>query len=329
MFMMDISSDPKAFASPQKWTFDRSRYPVKYYFTNFRRARQISPHAAASPLSPFSTDIQSCGLWLESLIKDVPLLRGPLLPLTQAMKSGSFTADGARRLFEARARSLNLSKDKFLWDEKVISVRWRPSSRPDDEEEVKPEQPGIRRAKTMIIRPGMGTSRMQTTKSSSLHPPSMVRSKSNPVPQENTKKDVFGDLSFVQGDKPTLSPISLSEPPVSFPGSAKELESTALSPNTNATSPVFTISSLSSSSLETPSSPPSVQTSISQRRRKTTLALGTVFSRKTHTSSFSLGALAQESGSDASSVPVRPPSLMKIGRSISMPVAGSGTWVKM
>lgn len=249
MIMMDISSDPNAFAS-EKWSFDRSRYPVKYYFTNFRRARQVSPTTAASPISPFAKDIQSCGLWLESLVRDIPLLRGPLLPLTQAMKSGTFTADGARRLFEARARSLNLSNDKFPWDEKVASVRWRPSSRPDEEEELKPES-GIRRARTLGVRPGMGASRMRVTEtpSSLLHPPPLIRSQSNPIPKENTKKDVFGDLSFVHDVKPARSiPVSFSEL-ASLPRSEKESESTStststLSPNTNMPSPIFTISSL-------------------------------------------------------------------------------------
>ncbi|KAJ3757008.1 hypothetical protein EV360DRAFT_19114, partial [Lentinula raphanica] len=95
---------------PSQWTFDRSRYPVKYYFTNFRRARQISAPIttlAPSPSSPFTKEIQSCGEWLETLIQDIHLLTAPLLPLTQAMTSGTFTADGARKLFEARIRSLN------------------------------------------------------------------------------------------------------------------------------------------------------------------------------------------------------------------------------
>ncbi|KAJ4000656.1 hypothetical protein F5050DRAFT_1541762, partial [Lentinula boryana] len=115
MFMMDISSDPEAFASGThtNWTFDRNRYPVKYYFTNFRRARQISPPIIAtpapSPSSPFTQEVQSCGKWFEALIEGIHSFRGPLLPLTQAMTSGTFTADAARKLFEARIRSLNLS----------------------------------------------------------------------------------------------------------------------------------------------------------------------------------------------------------------------------
>ncbi|KAJ3850272.1 hypothetical protein EV368DRAFT_730, partial [Lentinula lateritia] len=98
-------------AAPSQWNFDRSRYPVKYYFTNFRRARQISPPViatpASSPSSPFTKDVQSCGKWLEAVVNDIHPVHESLLPLTQAMVSGTFTADGARKLFEARARSLS------------------------------------------------------------------------------------------------------------------------------------------------------------------------------------------------------------------------------
>ncbi|KAJ4483694.1 hypothetical protein J3R30DRAFT_3450867 [Lentinula aciculospora] len=376
MFMMDISSDPDAFVSSPKWTFDRSRYPVKYYFTNFRRARQISPpsifNSASSSSLPFTQDVQSCGKWLEALVKDIHSLNGSLIPLTQAMTSGTFTADGARKLFEARVRSLNLTRDKSLWDNQVASVRWRPVMQPlkPSETEFK-DRLDAKRANTFDVacsvpsRPGIGASRTSVTEATSvitkpitaikmsLRPPGFItRSKSNPIPapQENTRRGIFGDLSFAKTF--TEEPISIqSEIMKDTESESKTTPTTITSPappsplsflNSSAnsqlhhakvsSSPVFNIPSLvifpSSSpltSLPEFSSPQQTeqpqhsrhhqQSTISQAQRKRrTTALGTgIFSRKTSQYAPSLGNLGSSN----------PTSLSRIGRSISMPVTVS------
>lgn len=406
MFMMDISSDPGAFAfSPgTEWNFDRSRYPVKYYFTNFRRARQISPPVistpAPSPSSPFTKDVQSCGKWLEAVVNDIHPVHESLLPLTQAMVSGTFTADGARKLFEARVRSLSSSRDKSLWDGEVPSVRWKPMVQPGKESG---ETLYVKRAKTIHVaqsRPGMVVSHTRVTEASITSklttlstmdlplPAQISRSKSNPipVPQENARKDVFGDLSFVKSVDPGVtSPVSLlntffSDEPVALRSTKSEqpdsdIGSTTtttkvispapsrplsfLSPNLHAhtkvsPSPVFTIPSLVTfpSRFALPSLPElslqpeqhhqyhqhQPQTSLLRRK---TLALGTgLFTRKALQYAPSLGGpgssnsvaavVDEESDVGLSSMstcaPTLPTPLMKIGRSISMPISGSETW---
>ncbi|KAJ3749274.1 hypothetical protein DFH05DRAFT_1476172 [Lentinula detonsa] len=401
MFMMDISSDPEAFASGThtNWTFDRNRYPVKYYFTNFRRARQISPPIivtpAPSPSSPFTKEVQSCGKWFEALIEGIYSLRGPLLPLTQAMNSGTFTADAARKLFEARIRSLNLSTDMSLWDDKITSVRWRPASQPSEfcVKELRGGKSDVQRQKTLHVtcaaglrpsRPGLGASRTRVTEtnvstfsSTALPSPgSITRSKSHPisvVPQENIRKDVFGDLSFAKSSGVANNVTSTLEESISVrftksndsvsegdsrtsPGPSSPFN--LLSPGANShrtkipPSPVFTIPSLVTFSSPAPlgslpelSSPqleqPQQQNPLLQTpTRRKTFALGTgIFSRKSIHYGPSLGLLGasnsvaghveeeREIGSSNIDAVVssRPSSLMKIGRSFSMPSTGSGT----
>ncbi|KAJ3988825.1 hypothetical protein F5890DRAFT_1489372 [Lentinula detonsa] len=354
MFMMDISSDPEAFASGThtNWTFDRNRYPVKYYFTNFRRARQISPPIivtpAPSPSSPFTKEVQSCGKWFEALIEGIYSLRGPLLPLTQAMNSGTFTADAARKLFEARIRSLNLSTDMSLWDDKITSVRWRPASQPSEfcVKELRGGKSDVQRLKTLHVtcaaglrpsRPGLGASRTRVTEtnvstfsSTALPSPgSITRSKSHPisvVPQENIRKDVFGDLSFAKSSgvannvTSTLSEESISVrftksndsvsegDPRTSPGPSSPFN--LLSPGANShrtkipPSPVFTIPSLVTFSSPAPLgslpelSSPQLEQSQQQNpllqtpTRRKTFALGTgIFSRKSIHYGPSLGLL--------------------------------------
>ncbi|KAJ4493880.1 hypothetical protein C8J55DRAFT_500068 [Lentinula edodes] len=408
MFMMDISSDPGAFASSPgtEWNFDRSRYPVKYYFTDFRRARQISPPVistpAPSPSSPFTKDVQSCGRWLQAVVNDIHPVHESLLPLTQAMVSGTFTADGARKLFEARARSLSLSRDKSLWDNEVPSVRWKPMVQPGKEFE---EKSYVKRSKTIHVaqsRPGMGVSHTRVTEASTttkhtafstmdVPPPAHIsRSKSNPIPipQENSRKDVFGDLSFVKSVDPGVTtPVSLlntffpDEPVVLRSAKSKESDSdigstttltkvnspapsrplSFLNPNPHAhakvpPTPVFTIPSLATfpSRATLPSLPElSLQQHPEQHYqhhqhqpptsllRRKTLALGTgLFSRKALQYAPSLGGpgssnsvaavVDEESAVGLSSMstlaPTLPTPLMKIGRSISMPISGSETW---
>ncbi|KAF8905551.1 hypothetical protein CPB84DRAFT_1771703 [Gymnopilus junonius] len=117
--VLSTSSHPKATTSSPR--FDRMSYPVRYYLVNFTESRRIpletlfpssSPATPSEgpqsiPACPFRRDVQNCGTLFENLLDDVPSILPKFKSLTKAMIHGSFTADDARRLFEALCRSLD------------------------------------------------------------------------------------------------------------------------------------------------------------------------------------------------------------------------------
>ncbi|KAF5388827.1 hypothetical protein D9757_005627 [Collybiopsis confluens] len=291
IFMMDISSDPEAFTSTCP-KFDYSRYPVKYYFSDLRKARKVSGSLDASSSSLFTQEVQSCGSWLERLLFSSQALHSrlgsPFLPLIQAMKSRTFSADGARKLFEARVKSLNLVKDKLSLDAKVPAVQWRPFER-----DICNESRVVRRHTASMTRsissdsqmslkvskqPGTGASQVRLAltigagvsgRGNRLRAGSLARSKSSPHPiptlRENKRKEVFGDLSFVKSSSASdVIKSNTSSHALSTLGDkikskeAEDSDSTVLmSPSAgmtgiravSPTSPVFTIASLDLASL--------------------------------------------------------------------------------
>ncbi|KDR84956.1 hypothetical protein GALMADRAFT_204580 [Galerina marginata CBS 339.88] len=126
-YMMDSSSasqTPAPTASDDESTshpFDRSAYPVRYYFVDFTQATRIpleSLFPSSSPATPsgelqtratcpFKRDVQGCGSLFERLLDNVPPVATKFKSLTKAMVQGGFTADDARRLFEALCRSID------------------------------------------------------------------------------------------------------------------------------------------------------------------------------------------------------------------------------
>ena len=128
----DPSTTPKGFGdgdrhhhryliqSTDTANFDRSIYPVRYYFVNFTRTRRIQRGSSdrltvSSPSyserrSPFKKDVKELGTLLERLMTDMPsVVCTKLRVLTKAMTVGGFEAEDARKLFEALAQSLDRS----------------------------------------------------------------------------------------------------------------------------------------------------------------------------------------------------------------------------
>ncbi|KAF8621406.1 hypothetical protein AX15_007818 [Amanita polypyramis BW_CC] len=99
-------------------TFDRTKLPVKYYLVDFSSAIRLpqtsseynqssKAHSMSSP--PYLKDVKDLGQFLNSVIDNIPQLASKFKPLISAMATGEFTADGARKLFEALCHSLEAS----------------------------------------------------------------------------------------------------------------------------------------------------------------------------------------------------------------------------
>lgn len=106
--------------------FDRSIYPVRYYFVNFTRTRRCqedtrgrnrttsvpspSPPNKTPPSRrpcPFKQDVKDMGTMISSMLADVPtIVSTKFRALVKAMTVGGFGAEDSRKLFEALARSL-------------------------------------------------------------------------------------------------------------------------------------------------------------------------------------------------------------------------------
>lgn len=101
--MVDIGNSASTSSAEQ---FDRTRYPVRYYFTDFSRAAKISSQGS---IQPFRRDVQECGILFDWLLEGVPKAGPKLKSLVKAMTSGGFGADDSRKLFEALCKSLESS----------------------------------------------------------------------------------------------------------------------------------------------------------------------------------------------------------------------------
>lgn len=86
--------------------FDRAHLPVRYYRVDFSRARQLDPntplHSAA-----FVQDVRDCGRMFTALADEVPPIGRKLRTLINAMESGEYGAEDARKLFEALCRTID------------------------------------------------------------------------------------------------------------------------------------------------------------------------------------------------------------------------------
>lgn len=127
-YMVDLSSAPSTCLLSAE--FDRTAFPVRYYFTNLSHATKIelpsTPVQTSSTTTPFRHDVQDCGVMIDRLLVHVSfcfLLSFPLFyfnlqvprigpkfkSLVKAMAVGGFGADDARKLFEALCKSLESS----------------------------------------------------------------------------------------------------------------------------------------------------------------------------------------------------------------------------
>ncbi|KAF5374146.1 hypothetical protein D9615_008826 [Tricholomella constricta] len=114
-YMVDLSSAPSTCESPDE--FDRTTYPVRYYFTNLSHAKKFdTPNAPA-----FRHDVQDCGVMVDLFalfaprtdsavdVAQVPRIEPKLKSLVKAMALGGFGADESRKLFEALCKSFESS----------------------------------------------------------------------------------------------------------------------------------------------------------------------------------------------------------------------------
>ncbi|RDB15310.1 hypothetical protein Hypma_004733 [Hypsizygus marmoreus] len=108
-YMVDLSSAPSTCLFTAE--FDRTKYPVRYYFTDLSQARKIdTPSTPPSSASPqFRRDVQDCAVMIDRLLPQVPKIEPKFKPLVKAMALGGFGADDARKLFEALCKSLESS----------------------------------------------------------------------------------------------------------------------------------------------------------------------------------------------------------------------------
>ncbi|KAL4263138.1 Protein kinase domain-containing protein [Pleurotus pulmonarius] len=106
-------SSPQAQDPPNAPIFDRTRYPVRYYYTDFACATIIPPSSPHRDL--FKKDVQDCGKMIEGLLQEmeVPQVASKMKALVNAMSSGTFGADDARKLFEALCKSLEAGLFEF------------------------------------------------------------------------------------------------------------------------------------------------------------------------------------------------------------------------
>ncbi|KXN81853.1 hypothetical protein AN958_03622 [Leucoagaricus sp. SymC.cos] len=108
--------------------FDRSIYPVRYYFVNFSHARRLDvngpvrdrtvsiPSPSISPSKhplgakqpcPYKEDVKDLGNLMENMLIDTPTVVSiKFKSLIKAMTIGGFGAEDSRKLFEALCRSL-------------------------------------------------------------------------------------------------------------------------------------------------------------------------------------------------------------------------------
>ncbi|KAF9475981.1 hypothetical protein BDN70DRAFT_883005 [Pholiota conissans] len=133
-YMMDRSSGPSSDESSQissTVAFNRSKYPVRYYFVNFTQAKRIPRdplYPASQPSSPgrevllcaFQRDIRDCGVMVENLLTDVPQIAETFRPLIEHMKMGHFT----REFFEDLRNTL----DGHTFDSPAVAAADVPSS---------------------------------------------------------------------------------------------------------------------------------------------------------------------------------------------------------
>ncbi|KAF9468749.1 hypothetical protein BDZ94DRAFT_1246188 [Collybia nuda] len=106
-YMVDLSSAPGTCLLPAD--FDRSRYPVRYYFTNLSHATKFEAPSTPVSSSAFRHDVQDCGVMIDRLLVEVPWIEPKFKSLVKAMAVGGFGADDSRKLFEALCKSLESS----------------------------------------------------------------------------------------------------------------------------------------------------------------------------------------------------------------------------
>ncbi|KAJ7196466.1 hypothetical protein GGX14DRAFT_574793 [Mycena pura] len=100
-YMMDLGS-PTSLAPDSVDAFDRTRFPVKYYFTSLCNASEFESRDDEA----FQTDVVDCAMMMQDLAVTIPAIPQKLNTLVNAMRTGTFDADASRKLFEALCAAL-------------------------------------------------------------------------------------------------------------------------------------------------------------------------------------------------------------------------------
>ncbi|KAF7326083.1 hypothetical protein MKEN_00459600 [Mycena kentingensis (nom. inval.)] len=87
-------------------SFDRTRYPVRYYFAELPSASELENRRGVAAVDACRRDVQDCALMMRQLASKVPTLSRKLGTLINAMQTGTFDADASRKLFEALCKAL-------------------------------------------------------------------------------------------------------------------------------------------------------------------------------------------------------------------------------
>ncbi|KAJ7359712.1 hypothetical protein DFH08DRAFT_846800 [Mycena albidolilacea] len=98
-YMVDLGSTT---SSDYVESFDRTRYPVRYYFTNLSNACEFEGRASPA----FQKDVEDCAIMMDQLASNIPAISQKLNTLATAMRTGTFDADASRKLFEALCKAL-------------------------------------------------------------------------------------------------------------------------------------------------------------------------------------------------------------------------------
>jgi len=100
--MVDISTGTSTSSIEH---FDRTIYPVRYYYTDFSRAVKFN----SSANDEFAADIRDCGIMISRLLANVPQIAPSFNAVVKAMASGNLGADECRNMFEVLCKSLDSS----------------------------------------------------------------------------------------------------------------------------------------------------------------------------------------------------------------------------
>ncbi|KAJ7697633.1 hypothetical protein B0H17DRAFT_1263111 [Mycena rosella] len=120
-YMVDLGPTTSS-ASDSVEPFDRTRYPVRYYFTNLSDACEFESRTDAG----FQKDVEDCAIMMEHFAANVPAISRKLNTLINAMRTGTFDADASRKLFEALCKSLPAD----VFDIRVPPAEDEPSAAP-------------------------------------------------------------------------------------------------------------------------------------------------------------------------------------------------------
>ncbi|KAK7044893.1 hypothetical protein R3P38DRAFT_2508437 [Favolaschia claudopus] len=101
-YMVDLGPITSS-ASASVESFDRTRYPVRYYFTNLSKASEFEHRIDLA----FQKDVEQCAVMMDRLSAFLPpSISTKLKTLINAMRTGTFDADASRKLFEALCKAL-------------------------------------------------------------------------------------------------------------------------------------------------------------------------------------------------------------------------------